>query len=195
MREDTDPRVERTTVTGEHLVLVVTSGGRVESVTLTPGLMLVIGRADDAQLVIDDAAVSRYHAQVQAGQPTLITDLGSRNGTSIGDVRLVPREAVPLRAGDVIRIGHAVLVVQAKREPRRVSRHVTTRPLRDDIAERERVLILETLAACDGNQTEAARRLQISRSTLNQRLDAYRVPRPRKKVEPEGGDAGGSGLT
>jgi pSer/pThr/pTyr-binding forkhead associated (FHA) protein len=181
--DETDPRVDRATVTGEGLVLIVTSGGRTDSVTLAPGLTFVIGRAEDATLVIDDPAVSRYHAQIEAGPPPTITDLGSRNGTSIGDVKLIPREGVALREGDVVRIGHAVLVLQSLKSQRR-ARHLTTRPLRDDIAERERALILQTLAECDGNQTEAARRLQISRSTLNQRLDAYRVPRPRKKVDP-----------
>jgi len=181
VKDETDPRVDRTMVAAEGLVLVVTSGGRVDSVALCPGMTLLIGRADDATLIIDDPAVSRYHAELRAGPPALLTDLGSRNGTSIGDVRILPREAVPLRNGDVIRIGHAVLVLQQVKAAR-LERHVTTRPLRDDIAERERALILETLEACGGNQTEAARRLQISRSTLNQRLDAYRVPRPRKKT-------------
>ena len=36
------------------------------------------------------------------------------------------------------------------------------------------------LAACGGNQSEAARRLGISRSTLISRLERYGVPRPRK---------------
>jgi DNA-binding NtrC family response regulator len=44
----------------------------------------------------------------------------------------------------------------------------------------ERQHILETLDACAGNQTRAAKVLGISRGTLLARLDAFGIPRPRK---------------
>jgi two-component system response regulator AtoC len=44
----------------------------------------------------------------------------------------------------------------------------------------ERQRIIEVLSACAGNQTQAARRLGMARSTLVIRLDLYKVPRPRK---------------
>jgi DNA-binding NtrC family response regulator len=44
----------------------------------------------------------------------------------------------------------------------------------------ERQRILDALARCGGNQTEAAQMLGISRRTLLRRLDEYAVPRPRK---------------
>jgi DNA-binding NtrC family response regulator len=44
----------------------------------------------------------------------------------------------------------------------------------------ERQRILDALARCGGNQTEAASMLGISRRTLLRRLDEYAVPRPRK---------------
>jgi two-component system, NtrC family, response regulator AtoC len=44
----------------------------------------------------------------------------------------------------------------------------------------ERQHILETLDACAGNQTRAAKMLGISRGTLLARLDAFGIPRPRK---------------
>jgi two-component system response regulator AtoC len=40
--------------------------------------------------------------------------------------------------------------------------------------------IMDALDRCAGNQTKAARLLKISRGTLVSRLDAYRLPRPRK---------------
>lgn len=53
-------------------------------------------------------------------------------------------------------------------------------PLLDDHAERER--IAEALDQCGGNQTRAAKLLGISRRTLINRLDAFGMPRPRKRT-------------
>jgi transcriptional regulator with GAF, ATPase, and Fis domain len=51
-------------------------------------------------------------------------------------------------------------------------------PAGADGGERER--ILQVLAECGGNQTQAARRLGISRTTLSKRLEEQGIPRPRK---------------
>jgi DNA-binding NtrC family response regulator len=45
----------------------------------------------------------------------------------------------------------------------------------------ERARIIAALAACDGNQTHAAKLLGISRRTLVTRIEEYDLPRPRKK--------------
>jgi DNA-binding NtrC family response regulator len=52
--------------------------------------------------------------------------------------------------------------------------------LREAVEATERRLIVKTLARVEGNQTEAAKLLGISRQTLIARLDAYALPRPRK---------------
>jgi DNA-binding NtrC family response regulator len=52
--------------------------------------------------------------------------------------------------------------------------------LRDEVDAFEKQRIVEALARCAGNQTQAARLLGISRGSLVARLDAYGIPRPRK---------------
>ena len=54
----------------------------------------------------------------------------------------------------------------------------TSLPAEVDALERER--IMNALAECGGNQTQAAEMLGISRRTLLRRLDEYSVKRPRK---------------
>jgi DNA-binding NtrC family response regulator len=48
-----------------------------------------------------------------------------------------------------------------------------------ELAERQR--ILDALSRSAGNQSKAAEILGVSRSTLLNRLDAYRIKRPRKR--------------
>lgn len=45
----------------------------------------------------------------------------------------------------------------------------------------ERDRIVAALAECQGNQTQAAKKLGMSRGTLLMRMDAYRIERPRKR--------------
>jgi DNA-binding NtrC family response regulator len=47
----------------------------------------------------------------------------------------------------------------------------------DERADRDRVI--QALDTCGGNQTRAAKQLQISRTTLVNKLRLYRIPRPR----------------
>jgi DNA-binding NtrC family response regulator len=47
-------------------------------------------------------------------------------------------------------------------------------------ANNERDRIIEALAACAGNQSRAAKMLGIPRRTFVSKLDAYKIPRPKK---------------
>ncbi len=64
----------------------------------------VIGRDESADIVFDDAAISRRHARVlrEATGELVIEDLGSTNGTYVG-VEQVERRV--LRAGDQVQLG------------------------------------------------------------------------------------------
>jgi DNA-binding winged helix-turn-helix (wHTH) protein len=79
-------------------------------ITLDAGENL-IGRDRDAVVWIDDDSVSRRHARIAIDAAgASIEDLGSRNGTSVGDERI--REPTVLRDRDVVRIGPALLRVR-----------------------------------------------------------------------------------
>jgi ABC-type multidrug transport system ATPase subunit/pSer/pThr/pTyr-binding forkhead associated (FHA) protein len=68
----------------------------------------VIGREEDAQIVIPNPAISRHHARLtyQAGR-YLVEDLGSANGTFINGQRLAGPQAV--NSGDRIALGEAAV--------------------------------------------------------------------------------------
>jgi len=64
----------------------------------------VLGRAEDADLPIDVGGVSRRHARIRvAGDRATLEDLGSKNGTFIGNQRI--REPTPLPDGIEFRLG------------------------------------------------------------------------------------------
>jgi hypothetical protein len=68
----------------------------------------VLGRGTEADIRLPDTGVSRKHADVQLhGTAVVVEDLGSTNGTLVNGRRVGSQE---LADGDVIRIGHSVLV-------------------------------------------------------------------------------------
>jgi DNA-binding NtrC family response regulator len=106
---------------------------------------------------------------------------------NIRELRNVMERAVLLCLDDVIRAEH--LPVEKMRAtfatPVRESAPAI-RPGKPPAGEREtdeakRQRILEALMACGGNNTEAAKILGVSRRTLGKWLEAYNIPRPRKK--------------
>lgn len=69
---------------------------------------VVVGRVEPADLVVEDAKVSRKHCRVSKSRTGwTVTDLGSSNGTRVGG-RVV--KAHVLRDGDRVEIGRTVLV-------------------------------------------------------------------------------------
>ena len=69
----------------------------------------IIGRAADGLITLPSTKVSRRHARiVVSSERVILEDLGSRNGTYVGDRRI--ESAVELKNGDRIGIGPAVLI-------------------------------------------------------------------------------------
>jgi hypothetical protein len=87
-----------------HVLVVDGPGTRHE---LTTGRN-VIGRGTEADIRLPDTGVSRKHVDVVLeGGTATVEDLGSTNGTLVNGRRI---NRQPLSDGDVIRIGHSVLV-------------------------------------------------------------------------------------
>jgi hypothetical protein len=94
----------------------------------------IIGRAPDADIRIPSPKVSRHHARIVVdGDSATIEDLGSKNGTFIGDTRV--GAPTPLRHDDELRLGHlaaALRLVALDRESTitELSRAARSKPAR-----------------------------------------------------------------
>jgi hypothetical protein len=75
-----------------------------------------IGRGPDNGIVIDNPAVSHYHARVFTGEDGQLTleDLGSLNGTFVNGKKV---KTAPLKTGDSVGIGKHKILVEESTEP------------------------------------------------------------------------------
>ncbi len=87
-------------------------------------------------------------------------------------------ERAALLCDGAVRPEHLAFDAPAQRSPETTTQ--TARALRDQLDAIERDRILDALRRCGGNQSRAAKLLEMPRRTLLARLDAYGVPRPRK---------------
>jgi DNA-binding NtrC family response regulator len=69
----------------------------------------LIGKADDADLVLSDPGVSRQHLEVRVGDEIVVRDLGSRNGSYFGGARF---SEIAIGAGAVLTLGSTELRLQ-----------------------------------------------------------------------------------
>jgi pSer/pThr/pTyr-binding forkhead associated (FHA) protein len=78
---------------------------------------IVIGRSETVDLCVSSNVVSREHAIVTAGEPPMIQDLWSTNGTRVDGRRIAAAETAPLVLGRVIELGNALLILQDGMSP------------------------------------------------------------------------------
>jgi hypothetical protein len=77
--------------------------GRVHPVK-SGGAML--GRSRDCDVILDDANVSRHHAEIRpSGGSWTVRDLGSTNGVKVNGRRVDPQRPQSLKRGDELEIG------------------------------------------------------------------------------------------
>jgi hypothetical protein len=88
--------------------LIVTEGSLAGTRVALTGKPILIGRANDSTLVLTDDYASTRHARISENNGVwYLEDLGSTNGTYIGQTKVTG--PVPLEAGVVIRIGKTAM--------------------------------------------------------------------------------------
>jgi len=71
----------------------------------------VIGRSRDCAIVLEDAGISRRHAEIRPGPDGwTVEDLGSTNGVLVNGQEI--RGVQPLQAGDVVELGSTQMVFE-----------------------------------------------------------------------------------
>ena len=119
----TERRIPVSVVTdGGALALRVVVGQRVTLHRLPDAGVLLLGRSAECDVIVADEGVSRRHARlrVSARARVEIEDLGSANGTRVGDRRIGAGESVAIAPGEVVRVGGALFFLEraATRSPR-----------------------------------------------------------------------------
>jgi len=88
--------------------LMVTEGGLTGTRIGLTGAPVLIGRANDSTLVLEDDYASTRHARISLQNGTwMVEDLGSTNGTYVGSRKV--DGPMPLEIGMPVRIGKTVL--------------------------------------------------------------------------------------
>ena len=120
---DLPPRNRLVKRISEVVFSISSATARIESAWRTPRLprfllpprhqpRVLVGRAPGCQFVLTDLTVSRFHAEIQAGEDGwTISDLGSMNGTKVNGWRLTGPAV--LRPGDQVAFGNCIFLVAA----------------------------------------------------------------------------------
>ncbi len=106
------PRAPRRTRSGTGPTRLVVTEGPLRGTTLPLGSSAVlVGRAPSCTLVLDDDYSSSRHARIfPQGDQWFVEDLGSTNGTFIGEQRV--EQPTPVATGTPIRVGQSLLELQ-----------------------------------------------------------------------------------
>ncbi|MFM8999309.1 MAG: FHA domain-containing protein [Actinomycetota bacterium] len=73
---------------------------------------VLVGRAEDADITLDDGFASQRHARIAPSDGGWnVEDLGSRNGTAVNGRTIA--SPTTLRPGDTVRVGETTLEVRA----------------------------------------------------------------------------------
>jgi DNA-binding NtrC family response regulator len=79
--------------------------------------LIKVGRAPENDLAIEDPQISREHLLLHVGDVIQVEDLGSANGTFLGQEQLPPRRPTAVSPGQTIELGGTTLLIQSERRP------------------------------------------------------------------------------
>ncbi|MBL9023847.1 MAG: sigma 54-interacting transcriptional regulator [Myxococcales bacterium] len=114
---DVGPTTEGSLRREDRAYVLVRVGDRADVHPVEEDDRLVIGRGEDADIVVDDSRASRRHVEIALrGGRLFVKDLGSRNGTRVGTTVLKSEERA-LSRGDEIGVGPARVTVIALPTP------------------------------------------------------------------------------
>ena len=121
--DSSTPRKRAAVAGGGRLCLVVIGEGLDATYPLPDRGPVAIGRAPDSDILIDHPSVSRNHAVLRVGEPLVIEDLGSANGTRIRDRWLEGHTTAEVALGEPFDVGSVMVVIQARSAPPK-QRHI-----------------------------------------------------------------------
>jgi pSer/pThr/pTyr-binding forkhead associated (FHA) protein len=95
-------------------VLYIASERKLRSKPLPSSGLLTVGRSRLSDIRLGDRLVSAHHAVLGVGTRFTITDLGSRNGTSIESRRIPALHAIEIHPGQAVFVGNTLLVIESR---------------------------------------------------------------------------------
>jgi DNA-binding CsgD family transcriptional regulator len=128
----------------------------------------IIGRGEEADLVLADDGVSRKHVKLlrSAGGVLNVVDLGSTNGVFVNGERI---ELAVVQLGDVLELGPDVRLRVVDARAAMPDEQRAARPAVLELTDRQ--LDIARLVAAGLTNTSIAERLQISPRTVTSHLD------------------------
>jgi predicted component of type VI protein secretion system len=88
---------------------LVVIAGEPDTATYDLQLPAIVGRSRSADVTLVHSLVSRQHCELfESNEMLMVRDLGSRNGTFVGDLRIA-EEPMPIKPGDVLTVGGVTL--------------------------------------------------------------------------------------
>ena len=128
----------------------------IKEIALDKEANITIGRHDENDVVVDNLAVSGYHAKVDSvGGGFLLTDLQSKNGTFVNEQKV---NSHYLNNNDVILIGKHSLVFAYKATESRPD---------DTVADMDRTMIMDTGKYKEMMKKNASEKIKSKEGTLS----------------------------
>ena len=146
----------------------------------TKGLKL--GRLEANDLTLKHQKLSRFHAEIHLskdGELTIV-DLGSSNGTHVGDTQLEPEKPHVLSVGDVIRVGPFTITVEEIVGPAPLEKTVQVEvPKKGDLPE------IPATMAVSSEEVEKAVKAEAEQIQAEKKLEEEAESDPAQTIEVE----------